>query len=228
MPRILPVIALGWVTAAIIASVAIPVMNIPPRNSHGSAPSGVTRWIVHVDRGQAEEPEQRDEVEQRPLVADRPPPQRHRSPDHRQRRPRGGSPLALENVFRYRASTLEMQRPAICQYASGVTSQLSIGPSWYSSAVDHGDGDGGEEHPAGDLRQPAPAEAHQADHDQRPDQVELLLHGEAPQVAQRGEVAGRRCSPGRPRSGTSSTRRPAPRSTSPRSWPSASSRKNVV
>ncbi len=127
-------IALGWVTAAIIASVAIPVMNIPPRNSHGPAPSGVTRWIVHVIAARPRNPHSATRSSSGPFSRIGPRRRaigRHTIASAAPRR----MPLALENVFRYRASTLEMQRPAICQYASGVTSQLSIGPSWYSSAV---------------------------------------------------------------------------------------------
>ena len=51
-----------------------------------------------------------------------------------------------------------------------------------------GDGDGGEHEPAADLGEAAAPEVDQPDHDQRPEEVELLFDGEAPQVAQRGEV----------------------------------------
>ena len=55
-----------------------------------------------------------------------------------------------------------------------------------------GDEHGGEHEPAADLGQAATPEAHQGEHDQRPEQVELLLDGEAPEVPQRGEVEQRR------------------------------------
>ncbi len=54
-----------------------------------------------------------------------------------------------------------------------------------------GDAERGEQQPAADVRKPAPTEADQPDHDDRPEQVELLFDGEAPQVAKRSEVERR-------------------------------------
>ena len=64
-----------------------------------------------------------------------------------------------------------------------------------AAAVQHGD-DGRDqeaeaEQPQPDLGQLAPPAAEDEDHDQRPEQVELLLHRQRPQVAQRGERPGR-------------------------------------
>ena len=56
-----------------------------------------------------------------------------------------------------------------------------------------GDGDGGDEQPAAHIGHPPGAGTpEQQHHDDRPDQVELLLDRQAPEVAQRGEVARRR------------------------------------
>ncbi len=58
---------------------------------------------------------------------------------------------------------------------------------------DHdGDRDGGEQQPAAHVgHAPCSGASEQQDHHDRPPEIELLLHREAPQVTQRGEVAGR-------------------------------------
>ncbi len=64
-----------------------------------------------------------------------------------------------------------------------------------AAAVQHGhdgrDRQADAEQPQADLRQAMAGPAQDDDHDQGPEQVELLLHGQRPQVAQRGECAGR-------------------------------------
>ena len=89
-------------------------------------------------------------------------------------------------------SSLAIERPPIDQNACGVVAAVADRAVVVGQCDHDRDGERGEEQPSADVGHPArTGTPEQQDHDDRPRQVELLLDGEAPEVPQRGEVAGR-------------------------------------
>ena len=131
------------------------------------------------------------EVEGACLVAHRAAHHRDGTPDHRERRPehQPAGPADRGEIQRVRLgdrSTGDAPEGLGCHLRSADRAPV------VEHRDDHREADRADEEPlrgAGDL---ARATAQQHDHHQRPQQIELLLDREAPQVAQRGEVVGRR------------------------------------
>ena len=145
---------------------------------------------VPRQRAEGDEPDHADDVEQPAAPAHRPAHQGHRAPHHRQRR---AEQQTAGPRRRRQVQEVGLRDAPIADLPVGLRGQLARGDR--TGVVERGDdaGDGhgrGDERPADVLHPPRP-EAQDDDHHQRPQQVELLLHGQAPQVAQRGEVAGR-------------------------------------
>ena len=114
MPSSRPACAPRWVTAAITASEAIPVSRNPPRNSHGSAPSGVTMCRYQHNAPSPASPSTATMSRSRPFL--RIGPRIRATGRHTMANAEPSSrPVARVGVARYSASVLEMQRPATCQ-----------------------------------------------------------------------------------------------------------------
>ena len=77
-----------------------------------------------------------------------------------------------------------MLRPKMCQYASGVTVGRADRTLVVQQRDEHRDRDSAAPKSQRlEVGDPAAADPQQQHHDDRPDQVELLLHRQAPQVA---------------------------------------------
>ena len=114
LPRTGPASERWWVTAAIIASVAIPQTKKPPRNSHGLAPSGPIRYRYQHRAPSPSRPTSASTSSARPfvriglrMIATGRHTMANDAPSSR--------PPARVGVARYSVSVFEMQRPATCQ-----------------------------------------------------------------------------------------------------------------
>ena len=146
---------------------------------------------LHVEEpgegAEGTEPDHGDEVEEWALVAHRATHHRHRAPQHGE----GGTEQESGGAGERRQIEGVHLRHRVAEHRP-VRLRRDLGRADLARVVEqrgrHGDDDGGEDEPPADLGQAAAAEAHQGEHDDRPEEVELLLDGEAPQVPQRGEV----------------------------------------
>ena len=151
------------------------------------------RHHVQVPHQAAEDDEagHADGVEQAAAPPHRPAHQRHRSPHHRQRRAEQ-QPAGPRR--RRQVQELGPRDAPSADLPVGVRRDLARGDlaGRVQRGHDAGDGHGDDDQRPADVVDAARAEAQEPDHRQRPQDVELLLDGEAPEVAQRGEVARRR------------------------------------
>ena len=145
-----------------------------------------------AQRAEPDQPDDGEDVEQPALVA-----QRVRAiATGRQTMAKAApssSPLDRVGVDRYSEVGLRDAPAADVPVRRRGVAVAALDRTWVEQqGDDDGDGDGGEQQPHDSSRQASPPQPDQPDHHQRPQQVELLLHGEAPQVAQRREVTRRR------------------------------------
>ena len=137
------------------------------------------------------QPDQRPDVQQAGAVAHRPAHQRSRSPHHRQRR---AEQQPGEPGRRRQVQEVDLGDAPATDLPVGVGRDLARAhrTGGGDRRGDGGDGDGGSDQPHAHRRQPAPTQTDQPDHHQRPQQIELLLHRQAPQMPQRRKITSRR------------------------------------
>ena len=127
-----------------------------------------------------------DNVEPRPLAAQRAAHHRCRAPQHRERRP--------DQQTRRPRDRRQVERVDLGERMPADHPVRRRGGEVATRVVRHAHGDRdderGHQQPAADLGQPAAPESQQAGHHERPHEVELLLHRQAPQVAQRRPLTG--------------------------------------
>ncbi len=178
------------VTAAITNSDAIDVSRKPPRNSHGSGPSGVKKCRYHISAPSVTSPRMARRSIRRPLSRSGPRIDRVRPPHHRERRPEQQSARPCD---RRQVQRIGLRDATVGDRPVRLRSDVALPDPTLVVQQRHRDRDhqGGDGEPLGHAEHTTCPDPQQHHHHQRPQQVELLLDGEAPEVAQRREVPGR-------------------------------------
>ncbi len=179
--------ARSCVTAAIIISVATAQSRKPPRKSSGLPPDGLISHIHHTIAARISNPSSATPSSSRPLVL--------------------SGPRITATGRQTMANAAPRRRPAARREGPQIRPvELRDLPSEHvpvrvgcdlrrsdrTGGVDHcrhdRDHEGGDDEPSADVGDLAGSAAEECEHHQRPDHVELLFDGKAPEVTQRGEL----------------------------------------
>ena len=142
-------------------------------------------------RHEHQESDERHEIEQPPLGAQRSAHHGDRTPHHRERcaeqQPAGAAERAEIGPVELRDLTSEHRPVGIRGHLRRPDRTRRV-----HQRRDDGDAECGQHQPAADVGDPPRPTAEQGEHHERPHDVELFLDGEAPQVPQRRELVRRR------------------------------------